>query len=165
MIKAIFADFYGTIVYEDGEIVSSISRRICETGNAENASQVDSYWWNCFRTSFENSYGDTFKTQRELELQSIQDTIQHFSSTEDAAKLGNEMFEYWTKSPIFPEAKQFFQECPVPIYIVSNIDRQDILDAIAFHDLKPQAVFLPARMQSHISHGKNCSNMLWIKPV
>ena len=141
MIKAIFIDFYGTVVYEDGEIVSKISKMIYETGNAQSASQVDSYWWNSFRTLFENSYGENFKTQRELETKSLVDTIEHFGSSVDGNILSNEMFDYWRRPPIFEESKQFFQDCPVPIYIVSNIDRADILEAIDFHGLNPQAVF------------------------
>ena len=34
MIKAFFLDFYGTVVYEDGEIVKKISQLIYETGQA-----------------------------------------------------------------------------------------------------------------------------------
>ena len=45
MVKAVFADFYGTIVFEDGENVSRISNRIFETGKAESPSQVGGYWW------------------------------------------------------------------------------------------------------------------------
>ena len=44
MIKAVFIDFYGTLVFEDGEIVSKISDRIYQSGNAQRASQVGSYW-------------------------------------------------------------------------------------------------------------------------
>ena len=40
MIKAIFVDFYGTIVYEDGESVSRISDIIYKTGNAQSVSQI-----------------------------------------------------------------------------------------------------------------------------
>lgn len=149
MVKAIFIDFYGTIVYEDGEIVKKISQMIYETGTAQSASQVDSYWWKSFRTLFENSYGENFKTQRELETKSLIDTIMHFGSSEDGIKLSNEMFEYWVKPPIFEESKQFFEECPVPIYIVSNIDREDILEAIEFHDLNPQDVFTSEDAKSY----------------
>lgn len=149
MIKAIFIDFYGTIVYEDGEIVKRISQRICKTGKAQSASEVDSYWWNNFKTAFENSYGENFKTQRELERQSLIETIEHFDSSEDGVKLSNEMFEYWMKPDIFEESKQFFQECPVPIYIVSNIDRGDILEAIKFHRLNPQGVFTSEDAKSY----------------
>lgn len=149
MIKAIFIDFYGTVVYEDGEIVSKISQMIYETGNAQSASQVDSYWWNSFRTLFENSYGENFKTQRELETKSLIDTIEHFGSSVDGNILSNEMFDYWRRPPIFEESKQFFQDCPVPIYIVSNIDRTDILEAIDFHGLNPQAVFTSEDAKSY----------------
>ncbi len=141
MIKAIFIDFYGTVVYEDGEIVSKISQLIYETGNAQNSVEVDAYWWNRFKNLFENSYGENFQTQRELETKSLLDTIAYFQSSQDGVKLSNEMFEYWKRPPIFEESKEFFEKCPVPIYIVSNIDRVDILEAIDYHGLKPQDVF------------------------
>ena len=141
MIKAIFIDFYGTVVYEDGEVVSKISRIICETGNAISSSEIDAYWWNRFKTLFENSYGENFETQRALELKSLLDTIAHFEASADGVALSNEMFEYWVKPPIFEESKLFFENCPLPIYIVSNIDRADILEAIAYHGLKPHDVF------------------------
>ena len=86
MIKAIFVDFYGTIVFEDGENVSKISNRIYETGNAQSVSEIGSYWWNRFQSLFENSYGENFRTQRELETQSLIDTIEHFGSSEDGVK-------------------------------------------------------------------------------
>lgn len=149
MIKAIFIDFYGTVVFEDGEIVNKISKMIYETGNAHSVTQVDSYWWNSFRTLFENSYGESFQTQRELETKSLIDTIMHFGSSEDGVRLSNEMFEYWIKPSIFEESKQFFQDCPVPIYIVSNIDREDILAAIDFHGLNPQGVFTSEDAKSY----------------
>lgn len=149
MVKAIFIDFYGTVVYEDGEIVKKISQKIYETGNAQSVSQVDSYWWKTFKTLFENSYGENFRTQRELETKSLIDTIEHFESSEDGVKLSEEMFEFWVKPSIFEESKQFFKECPIPIYIVSNIDRADILEAIEFHGLNPQGVFTSEDAKSY----------------
>ena len=101
MIESIFLDFYGTVVFEDGEIVAKISQTLYETGNAESVGEIGSYWWNRFKTLFENAYGENFRTQRDLEIQSLKDTIEHFSSTEDAIKLSDEMFEYWIAPPIF----------------------------------------------------------------
>ncbi len=149
MIKAVFIDFYGTIVYEDGEIVSKISDRIYQSGNAQSASQVGSYWWERFKILFENSYGENFRTQRDLEMQSLVDTINHFISSEDGIKLSNEMFEYWVKPPIFEESKQFLDSCLVPVYVVSNIDRADVLQAIDYHGLKPAGVFTSEDAKSY----------------
>ena len=149
MIKAIFIDFYGTIVFEDGEIISKISDMIFKSGNAQNVSQIGSYWWERFKSLFENSYGENFQTQRELETQSLIDTINHFGSSEDGIKLSNEMFEYWVKPPIFEDSKKFFDVCPVPIYVVSNIDRDDVLQAIEYHGLKPAGVFTSEDAKSY----------------
>ena len=59
------------------------------------------------------------------------------------------MFEHWVKPPIFEESKQFFEMCPVPIYVLSNIDRDDILKAIEYHGLKPDGVFTSEDAKSY----------------
>ncbi len=149
MLKAVFIDFYGTLVYEDGEVIKKITQKIYDTGKASATSEIGTHWWNAFQTSFLAAYGDAFETQRELEYQSLLKTIQHFSSTVNARELSNLMFDYWVKPPIFEETKEFLDKCPLPVYIVSNIDRADIMDAIAFHDLKPAGVFTSEDARSY----------------
>lgn len=141
MIKAFFLDFYGTVVHEDGEVVKKISQLIYETGKAESPSEVDFFWWKDFQNLFNNSYGNTFETQRALEKKSIKHTLEKFASNENIDKLSNYMFEHWVKPPIFEESKKFFEISPLPIYIVSNIDANDVLRAIEFHQLSPSGIF------------------------
>lgn len=140
MIKAIFLDFYGTVVHEDNAIVKEITQRILITGKAEEQSVIKAYWWNCFQNEFQKSNGESFKTQRELERISLQNTIRHFNSNEDAAKLSEQLFEFWIKPTIFEDSKMFFDLCPVPIIIVSNIDTDDIMKALSYHGLQPYGV-------------------------
>ncbi|MBQ6695715.1 MAG: HAD family hydrolase [Lachnospiraceae bacterium] len=149
MIKAIFIDFYGTVVFEDGEVIQKITQEIYDTGKAENKAEIGGYWWKEFQTAFLNSYGESFETQRNLEYRSLAKTIEHYQSTADAKSLSDRMYAYWQTPPIFEESKQFFEACPVPIYVVSNIDREDILAAIEYHGLKPQAVFTSEDAKSY----------------
>ena len=149
MIKAIFMDFYGTVVFEDGEVIEVITKEILDTGKADNTSEIDGYWWREFQSGFMNSYGDKFQTQRSLEYQSLEKTIRHFNATADAKRMSDMMFDYWMKPPIFEEAKEFFEQCPVPIYIVSNIDRGDILKAIEYHGINPAGVFTSEDARSY----------------
>lgn len=51
------------------------------------------------------------------------------------------MFEHWVKPPIFKDSKIFFENSPIPIYFVSNIDTDDIRAAIKYHALTPTGVF------------------------
>lgn len=149
MVKAIFIDFYGTVVHEDGKVIKQVSQEIFDTGKVNDKSEIGLYWWNEFQTAFTSAYGENFQTQRELEYQSLDKTIQYFNSSADAQALSNLMFEHWVKPPIFEESKQFFEISPVPIYIVSNIDRDDILQAIKFHGLEPNAVFTSEDAKSY----------------
>lgn len=148
-VKAVFVDFYGTIVHEDGAVIKKVAQEIFDTGIVEDKSEIGKYWWNEFQTAFLNSFGERFETQRELEYQSLVKTINHFHSSADAMELSKLMFEHWIHPPIFEETKHFFEICPVPIYIVSNIDRADILKAVEFHNLKPAEVFTSEDAKSY----------------
>ncbi|MCM1103934.1 MAG: HAD family hydrolase [Clostridium sp.] len=141
MVKAVFLDFYGTVVHEDGEIVDKITQVIFETGRAENKKKIGAFWWNEFQTLCRNAHGADFVTQRELELRSLEKTIKEFRSTANAADLSEMMFAHWVKPPIFEESRSFFESCPVPVYIVSNIDTMDLRRALAYHALQPDGAF------------------------
>lgn len=123
MIKAVFIDFYGTVVHEDGEVIKQVSQEIYSTGKVTDKSEIGTYWWNEFQKAFNSAYEDSFETQRKLEYESLKKTIEYFNSTANAKELSDLMFAHWIKPPIFEESKQFFEMCPVPIYVVSNIDR------------------------------------------
>ncbi len=141
MIKGIFLDFYGTVVHEDGDVIRKITDIIIKTGECADPSQIGSFWWNEFQTLFLNASGDAFETQRRLEYKSLVRTLKKFHSSADADELSGMMFEHWIKPPIFEDAKAFFNVCPLPVYIVSNIDTDDIRQAVAFHGLKPAGVY------------------------
>ena len=148
-IKAFFVDFYGSIVHEDGEVIKKITKIICDTGKVENPSEVDSFWWKDFQTMFMNSYGDTFETQRALEEKSLEHTLEQFESSADAKELSEMMFAHWVNPPIFEDSKEFFEKSPLPVYVVSNIDTADILEAMDFHGLKAAGVFTSEEAKSY----------------
>lgn len=140
-IKAIFSDFYGTLVHEDGAVIKRITKEIAETGTTDNMSEIGGFWWQEFQSSLERSFGDGFQTQRELEYLSLRKTIEHFRSTSDAGILSELMFDFWVKPLAFEDSKPFFEQCGLPVYIVSNIDRQDVCGAVEYHGFSPAGIF------------------------
>ncbi len=149
MVKAVFIDFYGTVVHEDGEVIKRVSQEIYDTGKAYDKTEIGSYWWNEFQMLINSAYGIDFETQRNLEYRSLKKTIEYFESSADAEALSDLMFSHWIKPPIFEESKRFFEICPVPVYIVSNIDRTDILKAAEYHGLKPDGIFTSEDARSY----------------
>ena len=79
----------------------------------------------------------------------MEHTLEKFSSNANAKELSEMMFAHWVKPPIFEDAHAFFEKSSLPIYVVSNIDRADILEAIAFHGLKPAGVFTSEDAKSY----------------
>ena len=149
MVKAVFLDFYGTVVHEDGEIIKKIKENIMETGSVDDRNRIGAFWWNEFQTMCMNAYGEAFETQRKLEYKSLEKTLNEFKSNADPTKLSKMMFDHWIKPPIFDESKKFFEICSVPVYIVSNIDTADILSALQYHGLKPAGVFTSEDAKSY----------------
>lgn len=149
MIKAVFLDFYGTVVHEDGEVIKEITAIIMKTGKVDDKSQIGTFWWNEFQTMFMNSYGSAFEKQRTLEYKSLEKTLTRFQSDASAAELSEKMFAHWVKPPIFDESKEFFETCPVPIFIISNIDTADIMSALQYHGLNPAEVFTSEDAKSY----------------
>ncbi|MEK5475731.1 HAD family hydrolase [Paenibacillus sp. FSL R5-0407] len=140
--KAVFLDFYGTLVHEDEEIIPLICDEIrasssvsCENG------QIGGYWWQRFSSVFRQSYGDSFLPQREIGIRSLTDTINNFQANGVAEQLIQKQFDHWIKPEIYEDTipfLQFLQETPV--YILSNIDTEDIKEAIAYHELRVTGV-------------------------
>ena len=149
MIKALFFDFYGTIVHEDGVVIDEITTIIGNTGDGTKKSIIGSYWWQIFQQSYMNAFGSGFKTQRELEIKSLEMTLRKFGSNASAEELSKKMFEHWRKPPIFEDAANFLALCDIPYYIVSNIDTDDVMAAIHYHDLTPAMVFTSEDAKSY----------------
>ena len=149
MIKALFFDFYGTIVHEDGVVIDEITTIISNTGNGANKLTIGSYWWKIFQELYMNSFGNNFKLQKELEIESLEMTLEKFESNASANELSQKMFEHWRKPPIFEDAANFLKSCDIPYYIVSNIDTDDVVAAIHYHGLTPIKIFTSEDAKSY----------------
>ncbi len=141
MIRAVFTDFYGTLVHEDGDIAKQICNEIFITGNALDSSQIGEYWQREFQELTGKAFGENFMTQREIERLSLIRTTENFHSSANAEELSEMLFAHWVRPPAFEDARDFFEHSPLPAYIVSNIDRADLLKAIEFNGFAPGGIF------------------------
>jgi 2-haloacid dehalogenase/putative hydrolase of the HAD superfamily len=140
-IRALFLDFYGTVVEEDDQYIQYICKTIA-TNSCLNPSpkEVSRYWWQSFTTLCHQCYGAHFKLQREIEVISLQNTIQHFKSTTNAKEMSQLLFNYWEKPDLFPDAHLFFDKVRIPVYIVSNIDRIDLEKALSHYSFQVNGI-------------------------
>jgi 2-haloalkanoic acid dehalogenase type II len=137
--KAVFLDFYGTLVHEDDDIVPIICEQI-RVNSAVDCSIKDiaGYWWKELSAMFGECHGAAFQTQRSLGVRSLSNTMKKFESEGIAEELIRIQFEHWMKPELYADTRPFLEEImkEIPVYIVSNIDSSDIHAAAAFHGIK-----------------------------
>ncbi|MDR2942911.1 MAG: HAD family hydrolase [Treponema sp.] len=137
MIKAVFLDFYGTLVEEDDKIVSSIVENVVSNSksNIINYNDAGQFWRKEFISLCNTCNGKNFKLQKEIEYISLTNTITRFESNINIENELKKMFEYWEKPAIFPDSIFFLEKIQFPVIIVSNIDRNEIIEAIDYNKI------------------------------
>ena len=136
MIEVVLLDFYGTVVHEDDVVIDQICETISRSASdAPAPGEVGRYWWSIFYDAFEQSHGISFRTQRDIEIESLERTLEHFSADCDAQELSRPLFDHWERPPVFADALDFLASIDRPIIVVSNIDRRDIEQALEHNQL------------------------------
>ena len=144
--KAIFLDFYGTCVAEDDVIIERIVSHIASESKVE-ALEVLRSWQ--FEDLCEKSYGETFKTQQQIEIITLQDVLDKFGVNTDVNELTEDLFNYWGSPPIYADTLEFLNNQSVPIYIVSNIDNEFLEEALQAIDFKFAGIITSEDVQSY----------------
>ncbi len=124
---AILLDFYGTVVEEDDIPI----RKICEDISKVSpltvtAAEIGFYWSYAFSQLCSQSFGTTFRLQKELEQLSLQRVLRHFEADLDSDALSQVLYEYWVRPTIFPESREVLARCKRPICLISNIDNAEL---------------------------------------
>jgi 2-haloacid dehalogenase/putative hydrolase of the HAD superfamily len=137
MIKAIFVDFYGTLVEEDDKIVSSIVDNVVNRSNNKNINRndVDQFWRKEFVSLCNVHNGENFKLQKEIGYISLKSTALKFESDINVENELEKQFEYWKKPAVFSDSMFFLEKIQFPVIIVSNIDRNEIIEAIEYNKI------------------------------
>ncbi len=94
----------------------------------------------------------SFRSQREIELDSLEVTCARFRADCDASALSERLYRYWQQPPIYEDAVQFLALADLPVIVLSNIDRADIEHAIAFHGLSFADVMTSEDVRAYKPH-------------
>jgi 2-haloalkanoic acid dehalogenase type II len=128
--KAVLLDYYGTLVGEDDAIIARIVRRIAEASPVNCAPDAVLRDWR-FGELCDLAHGENFKTQRQIEQESLAALLQLYNVGLDPAGLSEELWRHWQAPEVFDDAAWFLQQIDVPTCVVSNIDTEDLDLAIS----------------------------------
>jgi 2-haloacid dehalogenase/putative hydrolase of the HAD superfamily len=138
-LRGIMLDFYGTLVHEDDISIAAITALIHEhTPHAVTPSEVGRFWYESFVGWCDRSYGEAFITQRELALESLGETLREFEVELNVEDVIAPQFAHWIAPPLFLDTVDFLAHVTtlgLPMWVVSNVDRAEVEEAIALHRL------------------------------
>ncbi|RJE90516.1 HAD family hydrolase [Paenibacillus sp. 1011MAR3C5] len=149
--KAIFLDFYGTLVHEDDDILPVIYEKIQQSASIPcSQREIGSFWWKSFSSIFSSSYGDTFQTQRWIGIESLRKTLEHFQSSGTAEELIQVQFDHWKRPILYSDTLSFLEQLQgIPLYILSNIDTSDIAEAVRYHGIQVDEILTSEDVRSY----------------
>ncbi|MCC2322260.1 HAD family hydrolase [Cellulomonas xiejunii] len=139
MYRGLLLDVYGTLVHEDDEILGPICAHVAQLAGVE-PRVVAKEWGRRFHEACRAAHGDAFRLQGDLNHETLAETMQHFDVRGDAEALCRPQFDFWRRPALFADSLPFLQQLGVPVCVVSNIDRADVLAALDLHHLPVDAV-------------------------
>ena len=140
MVNAVFIEYMGTTVDEHSPEMTEIIRRICKNSSLHDPGQVQRFILDNRRRYEADSYLDAYLTQDEIVDRLILDMVDQIRLTDEPSALRGLIRSHWVNAAVFPDARAFFERCPVPIYIITNIGLPYMEQALQHNGLKSAGV-------------------------
>ena len=152
MVKAVFIDYMGTTVDEHSSEMAEIVRRICKNSSLHDPRQVQRFILDNRRRYEADSCMDAYLTQDEIVDRLISDMADQIGLTDEPSALRGLIRSHWVNASVFPDARTFFDRCPVPIYIITNIGLLYMEQALQNNGLKTAGVVSADNARAYKPH-------------
>jgi 2-haloacid dehalogenase/putative hydrolase of the HAD superfamily len=132
---------YGTIAAGDRTAVEETCAIVLEDHALSlTARQLSINWGERFFHAMERTTADGFRTLHDIEKTTLDETLTTLGVTTDVAPYAQRLVDYWRTPPLHRDALPFFERIGLPVCIVSNADHDDLVAALARHNLNVTAV-------------------------
>lgn len=139
-IKALLADFYGTLVRENEGLVRDFARRICEASPlALTPGDVAHFWWETTSLLYSEHCGEEWRSLVELEEEALGEVVERFESHLTAKEMLDEIIQSWQRPEAFSDTRIFMSRLPLPLCVVANCDRDTMAAALGYAQMEVQA--------------------------
>lgn len=152
MIKAVFMDYTGTIVQEGGKEIQEVVMSICRNSSLHDPETLLKEWWEIIKKFEEESYGDSYQTEDEIAVKALKYFVENFQLRADLDELHKMIQGFWVNAPIFPDVKDFFETCGLPIYVISNNGIQYVGKAMEKNGLRPAGIVCADMVRAYKPH-------------
>ncbi|MCM1296078.1 MAG: HAD family hydrolase [Muribaculaceae bacterium] len=141
MLKTVFIDYTGTTVMESGKDMEPVIKRICQNSVLHSPKEMLPVWLSLIKKyEKEYGYGDAYLTSEEVLFKALNTLVSDYSLNDNINELHSMITKYWATAPIFPDVKEFFDKCPLPIYLITNNSELCVNSAMQLNGLHPTGI-------------------------
>lgn len=140
MIKAILIDHMGTLVYEQSEYLEKLMKECDENCPDYDSQTITKCWFEKHDELLKLYNGENYKTEYEIAKEAFDWVINEKGLLGDSSYYTDLLTEHWKNTPAFQDAYDFFEQCQLPIYILTNNDTDYVLESMKRLELKPQGI-------------------------
>lgn len=120
MLKAVFIDYTGTIIEEGGAFMQEIIMRVYKNSSLDNPNDAVALWWKLLKKYEEHCYLESYINEDEIVDRALADCVEQIGLNDDLEQLHSLFQKFWIHAPLFSDVREFFEKCPLPIYIITN---------------------------------------------
>lgn len=140
MLKAIFIDHMGTLVYEQSEYLEELLKKCVENSTENNPQKIAEMWALKHDEILKNCNGENYKKEYDIALEAFEDIKEKINLQGDSREYVDMLTKHWENTPAYDDSYDFFEQCPLPIYIVTNNDTCYVEESMKNLQLKPKGI-------------------------
>lgn len=152
MIKAVFLDYTGTIIEEGGPDGMEMLKRCWKNSDIESMEAMLAYWWKLIKAYEAVSYKESYITEDEIVDRALAECAEKIHLKENFAELHRLCQRFWMYAPAFPDTKEFFDKCSVPIFVISNNGFSYVEEGMRDKDLHPAGIICGDMVRAYKPH-------------
>ena len=152
MSKAIFLDYTGTMIQNTGEDIDKMIRRIVTGSKAPDAKTLIEWWYSNLRRMEYEAYQDAFTTEEDICMKLLHRAEQEWNLRENLFELQKLNMNYWMQGPLFSDVTEFFENCTLPIYILTNVGAKYVRVCLKSHNLHVHNVIAAEMVKAYKPH-------------
>lgn len=105
---------------EQNRYTLEMAKTIASQSSLQDISEIFKIWWTIIKDLENTSYGDNYLTEDEIVEKALDVLAETYHYRGDRNAFVELAHCFWSKSPAFEDVKGFFDQCPLPIYIITN---------------------------------------------
>lgn len=152
MIKTVFIDYSGTMVQEECDELRQAVRRICQNSSLHSPQEVVGLWWKLLRQQEAACFQDSYVTEDQIVdrlLDILRETI-HLK--ENHQELHELIRRCWVYAPLYPDTREFFDQCPLSVYVITNNGLSYVEQSMDLNRLSPAGIISSDMAQAYKPH-------------